>query len=517
MKTDFIRALIKELVAQNDFIPLRDAEGNLNLEGPFNILTKDSYGAAAIVEIVDGDVLADEEIAARLQKNSAILSGIQAGAAYTFMEVFVFDSKPEQEKQEIILSNQFRDVAVKKYLQCMSIDLSTGAVEHYFKAPASDFGITKAVRNVTAKGVQEGIQASDINEHVIHKEKENQIEFKARTPLATYALIGINILVAALIYLYSLKSGKQYGDLLTVFGAKVNSNILAGEYWRFLTPVFLHAGIMHLLINCYSLYAIGVSVEKIFGRPRFLAVYFIAGVLGNLLSFMFSPNPGVGASGAIFGLLGALLYFGLERPALFRRFFGNSILITIVINLTYGFSASGIDNFAHIGGLIGGFLATGIVVKTEKTRWYFNRALYVVLTICMVVSGLAYGFNNRQSKIYTEVNRLESLDKAEDWSGAETKAEEILAMNPAANTKAMVLWSAIRAEILTQKYEEAVQHSKDLIQLDAQGGHYMLGVTYYYMQQFDLSKVELQKAKNAGSTNEQIDQLLNNIGQLQGK
>ena len=311
MKTDFIKGLIKELVAHNDFIPLRDPEGHLNLDAPLNILTKDYYGGAAIIEIIDGDTFSSEDIAARLRKNSGILAGIKAGAAYTFMEVFVFDSKPVQEKQETIISNQFRDVAAKKYLQCMSIDLATGAAEHYFKPPATDFGVSKAAGKIAAGGIQEGIEASDINELIIRKEKENRIEFKAKTPVVTYALIAANVLAAALIYLYSLRSGKSYGDLLLVFGAKVNSSIIAGEYWRLLTPVFLHAGIVHLLINCYSLYAIGTSVERIFGRPRFLAVYFVAGLLGNILSFMFSPNYGVGASGAIFGLLGALLYFGM--------------------------------------------------------------------------------------------------------------------------------------------------------------------------------------------------------------
>lgn len=517
MKTDFIKAFIKELVAHNDFIPLRDTEGYLNLDKPVNILTKDSYGAAVIVEILDGDTLTREEIVARLRKNSEILTGIKAGAAYTFMEVFVFDSKPEREKQEMILSNQFRDAAVKKYLQCMSIDLSTGAAEHYFKAPASDFGIAKAVRNIMTEGVQGGIEASDINELVIQKEKENRIELKAGTPVITYTLIAINILVAALIYLYSLKSGITYDKLLLVFGAKVSGNILAGEYWRFLTPVFLHAGIVHLLINCYSLYAIGVSVEKIFGRPRFLAVYFIAGLLGNILSFMFSPNPGVGASGAIFGLLGALLYFGLERPALFRRFFGNSILITIVINLTYGFSNTGIDNFAHIGGLIGGFLASGIIANTLNTRWYFNRVLYIVLTICITVSGLAYGFNNKQSRIFAGINELEALDNAGDWSSAESKAEEILAMNPGADTKASVLWSLIIAEANHQKYDEAVQHAKEMIPIDPLNGHYILGRLYYDMQQFDLSKAELLEVKKAGVADEKIDQMLNDIERRLGQ
>lgn len=240
---------------------------------------------------------------------------------------------------------------------------------------------------------QEDVSIDEIQTLAINKEKEYQFEFVTNVPVVTYTLISINILVYVLFYLYSIKSGKDYSTLIYNYGAKVNSKILVGEFYRFLTPVFLHANLTHLLVNCYSLYAVGVSVERIFGRRKFLVMYFMAGILGNIASFVFSPSWGIGASGAIFGLLGALLYFGLMKPTLFKMFFGNNILIMIVINLTYGFSTTGIDNYAHIGGLIGGFLATGIVVKSEKTKWYFNRALYLALTLIIIVSGVACGFN----------------------------------------------------------------------------------------------------------------------------
>ena len=202
---------------------------------------------------------------------------------------------------------------------------------------------------------------------------------------------------------------------------------------------------------------------------------------------------------------------------MFRRFFGNSILVTIVINLAYGFSSTGIDNFAHIGGLIGGFLASGIIANTVNKRWYFNRALYIVLTVCITVSGLAYGFNNKQSKILAGINELEALDNAGNWSEAESKAEEILALNPGSEPKASILWSLIIAEANTQKYNEAVQHAKEMIPIDPSNGHYILGALYYNMQQFNLSKAELLEAKEAGAAYEQIDRMLGDIEKQQGK
>jgi len=511
VKTGFIYAIMKNMIKEKDFMPLMDEEGRLYMNNTINVLTKKSSGDEIIIELLDGDSLTSEEIIARLQGNSEILSGLKNRAAY-FFEVFIFDAKPDSEKQEAITSHQFQNVMSKKYIKCISVDLSNGTVNKHFKAPLFDYGISKTVKEIIDKGVPAETELTDINELVIQKAKDYKIEFKVKVPALTYALIAINITVAALIYVYSLNTGASYSELLLTFGAKLNFNILAGEYWRFVTPIFLHANAVHLLINCYSLFIIGVSAEKLFGRFRFFTVYFIAGILGNILSFMFSPNPGVGASGAIFGLLGTLLYFGLERPSLFRVYFGRSVFITIFINLAYGFSREGIDNFAHIGGLIGGFLASGTVAKTEKRRWYFNRYLYIALTVLIAFSGIAYGFNSKQNKIIFKINELAAFDEAQDWVNSEIKAEELLELQLGdEELKTSVLLTLIRAEALSQKYDEAVEHAKSLILLEPQSGHYMLGVLYYDMAKLDLSKQELLEAKKAGASYEQIDQILSEI------
>ncbi len=356
------------------------------------------------------------------------------------------------------------------------------------------------------------LEPIDIDELIRQREQEFRVVLKVKTPVATYILIAINVMVFALIYFISMQTGNSYSRLLHTFGAKVNTRILAGEYWRLITPIFLHASVMHLAVNCYSLYALGVTAEKLFGRFRFLTVYLVAGVLGNIFSLMFSPNPGVGASGAIFGLLGTMLYFGLEKPALFRASFGRSILFSLLINLAYGFSNAGIDNFAHIGGLIGGFLASGIVAKTEKKRWYFNRYLYIAVTLLLIVSGLAYGFNSKQNRIALKTEELVTLDEAQEWSQLEAKAEELLELGlKNEELKVSILWTLAKAEAMTQKYDEAVLHAEELSLLDPQNGHYMLGILYFDMQQFNRSKEELLKSKNAGADYEQIDQILSDI------
>jgi rhomboid protease GluP len=510
MKTRFHYALMKAMIESRDFLVVRDGEGDLNVNDYNNILSKDSYGNNTLIEIFDGDRFTTEEISARLKRNGQILSELKAVNTQYILEVFIFESEPEKEIQEVLRSGELHDLEGKKYLKCISVDLKAGQIKKHFESVITDMGLVKTMKKLINSSISKETGIDEIKALVLKKEKEFEFELKAKTPVFTYALITINIIVAALYYLYSTKSGISYEQLLYDYGAKVNSKILTGEYFRFITPIFLHAGVTHLVLNCYSLYAVGVSVEKIFGRFKFLFIYMIAGILGNVASFMFSPNWGIGASGAIFGLMGALLYFGLERPALFKRFFGYNILVIIIINLTYGFSTTGIDNFAHIGGLLGGFLATGIIVNSGRSRWYFNRVLYLVLTIIITASGIAYAFNSNESKIIIKANALDKYNKASDWRNAEITAKQILGLKPSDNnTKEAVLSVLVKAEALSGKYDEAVSYAKMVTPIDPGYGHYLLGVLYHDMKKYDLSREELLAAKKAGATYEQIDKLLN--------
>lgn len=117
-----------------------------------------------------------------------------------------------------------------------------------------------------------------------------------------------------------------------------------------MTPIVLHIGLLHLLMNTLALFYLGSAVERVYGNIRFLFIYLAAGFGGTLASFIFSPTLSAGASGAIFGCFGALLYFGLIYPSLFFRTMGFNILVVLGINLAFGFTIPGIDNAGHIGG-----------------------------------------------------------------------------------------------------------------------------------------------------------------------
>lgn len=148
------------------------------------------------------------------------------------------------------------------------------------------------------------------------------------------------------------------GSRLLMAGAKVNAEIAAGQWHRLVTPMFLHASVTHLMVNAFSLYSTGPSVESWFGRGRFTALYLLSGIGGNVLSFFCTPTPSVGASGAIFGLVGATAVL-LARH---RRILGprsrkglNSLAYIMMVNFGMGMSpGSRIDNFGHLGGLLAG-------------------------------------------------------------------------------------------------------------------------------------------------------------------
>jgi rhomboid protease GluP len=147
-------------------------------------------------------------------------------------------------------------------------------------------------------------------------------------------------------------------DIPAMLGIKANELIIAGQFWRLLTPMFLHSSssIFHIAFNMYALYALGPALESHYGHGRFIALYVLSGFAGNVFSFLFTTSPSLGASTAIFGLLGAEAVFLYRNRELFgsaaQRALTNVVVIAVV-NLIFGLQP-GIDNWGHIGGLLGG-------------------------------------------------------------------------------------------------------------------------------------------------------------------
>ena len=233
----------------------------------------------------------------------------------------------------------------------------------------------KLTKEINEKNQEENVKAEDI--------------FSPKKPIVTYVIIAINVIVFILMYI--LGNGSEDAYTLIKFGANVPEYIKAGEYYRLLTSAFLHIGVFHLLCNNYALYIIGSQLESFLGKTKFLIVYLVSAICGNLMSLLFTTGISAGASGSIFGLLGSLLYFGYYYRVYLGNLIHSQIIPVILLNLCIGFLTPGIDNAAHIGGLIGGVLSTmavGLKYKSKKS----DRINGIILTVIFISFLVYLGF-----------------------------------------------------------------------------------------------------------------------------
>ncbi|MCO6452440.1 MAG: rhomboid family intramembrane serine protease [Caldilineales bacterium] len=216
---------------------------------------------------------------------------------------------------------------------------------------------------------EEEMAASERNDAVEDGMQLVSMERFQTGPTLVYGLIAITVLV----FVAQLATQNLLGyDLPAALGIKANAFIARGQYWRLITPVFLHGSIMHLGFNMYALFVLGPGLLRFYGNLRFLALYFLGAFAGNVGSMIFTPAPSLGASTAIFGVFaaqGVFLYLNrgiFDRQRTQRAL--REILILAVINLALGLSP-GIDMWGHVGGLIGGL----------AFAWFAGPKLKVIL------------------------------------------------------------------------------------------------------------------------------------------
>jgi rhomboid protease GluP len=202
------------------------------------------------------------------------------------------------------------------------------------------------------------LQANQVPSEGLPPENERQqqvitVHLPTTRPWVTYVLIGLTVVIFLLQFLTQAIFNI---DLPAALGIKYNPAIRAGQIWRLITPVLLHGSLLHIGFNMYALFALGPTLEKYYGHVRFLLLYLLAGFAGNVISFTFSQSASLGASTAIFGLVTAEGIFIYRNRFLFgdrARSMLINIGIVVVINFVLGFSP-GIDNWGHLGGLMGG-------------------------------------------------------------------------------------------------------------------------------------------------------------------
>lgn len=224
----------------------------------------------------------------------------------------------------------------------------------------------------------------DINNKTLEENEKFEKIFKPKKTIVAKILIAINLLI----YVFTI----IYGDKLILLFGNNRELVLNNGYYRLLTSMFLHGGIIHLACNMYSLFIIGEEVENYLGKWKFLVIYILSGIMGSLLSIVCNGSAfSIGASGAIFGLMGSLLYFGYHYRLYLSGALKNQIIPVIVLNLLLGFSISGIDNMAHIGGLIGGYLTTMIVgIEYNSTKRDMINGIIVYLLLFIFLFGVLF-------------------------------------------------------------------------------------------------------------------------------
>lgn len=336
----------------------------------------------SIIRIVTRSIINEEQFNYDYLKTKSIAKQIKRKTFDFSMNILsIYTNLPDEKLIDNINDKKIINVSIKTEEELVNNEIilkSFKDIRDNILVSEDDF---KAIMQIT----------NDINVKTIEETEKREKVMNNKKPILTYILILINVIVFALMYIYG--NGSEDIETLKNFGANYIPLVKSGEYIRLITSAFVHIGIIHLLSNMYALYVIGRQVEQLYGRMKYILIYFISAIMGSLFTVVFSGSNTVaaGASGAIFGLLGALLYFGYS----YRGYIGNSIinqvLPAILLNLVIGFSSPNIGNSAHIGGLIGGYLISmALGIDTEKDNK--SKINGIVLTIILILFMIYIGF-----------------------------------------------------------------------------------------------------------------------------
>ncbi|WP_017755780.1 rhomboid family intramembrane serine protease [Calidifontibacillus oryziterrae] len=344
-------------------------------------------------------------------------------------------------------------------------------------------------------------------------QKEKSLLF-AKKPFLTYILVAVNILMFLLLEWFGSST-----DTLTLiqFGAKYNPLILSGEWWRLISPVFLHIGFFHLFMNTVALYYLGIAVERIYGTWRFFIIYFSSGILGAIVSFAFTTQVSAGASGAIFGCFGALLYFGVVHPSLFFRTMGMNVIAVLGLNLGLGFVVPMIDNGAHIGGLIGGFLASAFVHLPKHKK---HTKQFVALVILCLLSSSIYGYGVKykdqpQDPLVVGQMAGQLIEEGNDEQAYQLLSN-LIQEQKQDDLPIEIIFLLSYTEIKLGFFEKAIHHLEYVVEKkpDFHEAYYNLSLVYFDQQNYDKASEAIEAALKIEPNDHQYQLLMKQIEQI---
>jgi len=367
-KDEIIMSLVHYFITEENYTPIvvkgvKDEIWLENMEGPYKVVRINSNHIHNL-EQLEFDILKTKSVLKQIKKKTFSMS-------MNILNIFLdINELPENKVKNMdnIYIDSLKNVPKNKVLTSafkkITTDLSTDQID---------------IEEIIKK-------TEDVNIKTQKKNKVYEDIFKPKTPIITNIIILTCILYFVLM-LFNTKGNLSAANLLK-YGANYQAYIQAGEWYRLFSCIFIHASILHLLLNMYALKIIGSQIESFLGKIRFIIVFIISGLIGSLFSAILTKSVSVGASGAIFGILGSLMYFSYHYRLLLGSSLKYEILPVVIFNLGIGLFIPGVDIWAHIGGLVGGIFATMAVGVPGK----INKRSIINGTICtfLLIAFLSY-------------------------------------------------------------------------------------------------------------------------------
>ncbi|PAV29063.1 rhomboid family intramembrane serine protease [Virgibacillus profundi] len=417
-----------------------------------------------------------KDIAHVFQKAKA-MSRLLIGKNIELHNVYIAAHPPVDDWEVLKKPMQLKEKnPIKMKIYYLAEDEFTEEETRFYEAVGSTS--PKTAEDVPESVMEEKVQfyKKSLTEAQQSKQKEVENIFSFGKPFLIYLLLIVNVFM---FFLLERNGDSQSIENLIEFGAKYNPAIIErGEWWRVISSMFLHIGFLHLFMNMLAVYYLGSLVERIYGSWRFLIIYFLAGIGGGLASFAFSSHVSAGASGALFGLFGALLFFGVIHKKVFFQTMGKNILLLIGINIVFGFTIPQIDMGAHLGGLIAGFIASAIIhlpSNKDLPKQLIAFAVYLVMIVGLVIFGIE---NNMNSQAYN-LMKIEELNQ-------ENKYEEVVdiattALDKRGDLEGPLLFQRSYAYIELDQIDLAIEDLEKSIQSDNEipEAYYNLALLYF--------------------------------------
>ncbi len=358
-KDEIVMKLLHYFITEEDYRPiiLRGATNEIWLEN----LDKN----LKIIRINTGYLHNTEQLEIDLRKTKSIMKNIKRKTFSLNMNMLniIIDAG---ENVNLVEDKDIETVMVKKIADLKKNKIINAIFPNFQKVSASN------IEPINMMALTE-----EINKKTLNEEKKLSKLFGNKKPVVTTALIIINVLI----FMFGFNSN-IFNYLINNFG---NHYLLLkeGEIYRLITSGFLHADILHIFFNMYALWAVGKEIEKYYGKIKLLIIYFVSMIIGSLFAAVFTNGMIVGASGAIFGLFGSLLFFSYNYRATIDNLLKSPIMSVILLNLAIGFIVPNVSISAHVGGLIGGFLSSMAVgIETKKSKLdKINSSIVILLTI----------------------------------------------------------------------------------------------------------------------------------------